>query len=408
MVEQSGGAHHVRILHRVAADAELDLVIAFDRPQSGDAGVGEGVWWEPQTRLGLFLQRRADPGIVYKIAVVGGPANGDCLACSNGLRQRTSSSPAPRRKVPGPNQKFVYDIHAKALVKRLSFNPFAMNRLFVAGEKVVLVGSDYRRIVAIEYQPGQDPPFRVMKGAEAETWTSRVPTTSGTAGAGADQHVEIYLPPKEFKPVHFGPDNRFTLSGTADHLVVLERTGGTMKKFPLPQSTDAEFSAARPGRRAAGESRHQIAEEIGPWQVVDGTLWFAKTFYDGEGMSGVGGFGYFDSTERKYQIYSPQEVRTFAASAMLVEPDAVWLGLVHNGEWGSTGGGVLRFDRTTRQANRIALREVVGEIARVGNRLVMATTFGAALLDGDKLRRFFVDETSDGRLRVAEGIAGDK
>ena len=176
--------------------------------------------------------------------------------------------------------------------------------------------------------------------------------------------------------------------------------------FLFPESTYEEFSAARPARVSNGYRREgtEMNERIGPWQIVDGTLWFAKTFYDGEGMTGVGGFGYFDVQERRYRLFSPAAIRDWSVSAMLVEPDAVWLGLVHNGEYGSTGGGVLRFDRHTQQVTHYELREIVHQFARIQGRLLMATDFGAAVLDGTSLGRFFVDQTSDGRLRVAEAL----
>jgi hypothetical protein len=43
----------------------------------------------------------------------------------------------------------------------------------------------------------------------------------------------------------------------------------------------------------------------------------------------------------------------------------------------------------------------------VGEHLLIATEFGPAVLDGGRVRRFFVDETSDGRLYVEEATAGD-
>jgi hypothetical protein len=38
----------------------------------------------------------------------------------------------------------------------------------------------------------------------------------------------------------------------------------------------------------------------------------------------------------------------------------------------------------------------------VGEHIVIATQFGPAVFDHGRVRRFFVDKTSDGRLYVAE------
>jgi hypothetical protein len=158
----------------------------------------------------------------------------------------------------------------------------------------------------------------------------------------------------------------------------------------------------RDGYRRDGTT---IEEKIGPWQVEGDRLWFGKTFYDGEGNTGVGGFGYFDSSEKKYKIYSPREIAGWSVAAILVEPDTIWLGLIGNGEYRDCAGGLMAFDRKTQQIERFDLPDVVASIARAGEHLVIATAFGPAVLDNGRLGRFFVDKTSDGRLYVAEAAA---
>ena len=411
------GVYHVQLLHRAAVDPELDMVVALGFPRGWPPAAGEGGWWSDKTKLGLFLQRRGEPGLLYKIAVESGRGDGDCYArVERATATDVVISCAPEKGRAGPTRKFVYDVRAKALVKAIAYDPFAMHRVFVSGEKAVLVGADRHRLAALEYQPGREPAFRLLTGAQAENWTRRVPFTEGTAGSGAELRHEIFVEPKAFKPAQFGPGNRFTLSrdeeaGSSEpekKLVVLEPAGGSVMRFPLPQSTYEEFSLARPARVQDGYSREgtEMNEQIGPWQIADGKLWFGKTFYDGEGMTGVGGFGYFDAQAREYRTYSPKEIKDWSVSAMLVESDTVWLGLARRGEYGDSGGGMLRFDRATQKVNCLRLHEIVEEIARVGDLLVIATEFGAALWEGGKLRRFFVDQTTDGRLRVAEALPG--
>ena len=191
-------------------------------------------------------------------------------------------------------------------------------------------------------------------------------------------------------------------------LAVHERTGKTARWFTLPQSSYDEFSAARPIRVQGGYSRSitTIEEEIGPWRVVDGTLWFGKTFYDGEGMNGVGGFGSFDTGSRQFIIHSPAEIRDSSVSAMLAETDCIWLGLAHRGEWATSGNGMIQVSYSGEALSRIGLSETVGGISRVEGGLLMATSFGAALFDGQRVRRFFVDQTESGRLRVVEADPG--
>ena len=315
---QSDGAQQVRILHRAAVDPELDMVVALSGPDEG--------WWNTRSKLGLFLQRREEPGLRYKIAVEHGRGDADCYArVERATATDVVISCTPEKGRPGPNRKFVYDVRAKVLVKQVVYDQFAMYRVFGSEQKAVLVGSDSHRVIAIEYRPAQEPAFRLLSGAQAENWTRRVPFTTGTIGVGAEQRRELYPEPKKPKPVHFGPGNRFTL------------LDGSVQQFPLPQSTYEEFSLARPARVQDGYSREGTVmnEQIGPYQIADGTLWFAKTFYDGEGMTGVGGFGYFDTQAGEYRTYSPVEIKDWSATAMLVESDTIWIGLARSGEWGA-------------------------------------------------------------------------
>jgi hypothetical protein len=78
----------------------------------------------------------------------------------------------------------------------------------------------------------------------------------------------------------------------------------------LPRTTYDQFAAARPQRVKDGYRREgtEIDESIGPWQRQDGRIWFGKAFYDGEGSTGVGGFGYFDEKEKKLQLFNPPEI----------------------------------------------------------------------------------------------------
>jgi hypothetical protein len=122
---------------------------------------------------------------------------------------------------------------------------------------------------------------------------------------------------------------------------------------------------------------------------------------DGEGHTGVGGFGYFDAELEEYRLFSPPEIVNWSVSAIGVEADAVWMALVNNGEWGGTSGGLLRFDRQSQAVQQFALPDIATACLRVGDSIVFPTSFGIALVEGGEVKRYFVDRTSDGRWRVA-------
>ena len=64
----------------------------------------------------------------------------------------------------------------------------------------------------------------------------------------------------------------------------------------------------------------------------------------------------------------------------------------------------MRFDRACERVEKFELREIAAKIARVGDRLLIATEFGAAVVEEGKVRRFFVDQMTGGGLRVVEGL----
>jgi hypothetical protein len=185
-------------------------------------------------------------------------------------------------------------------------------------------------------------------------------------------------------------------------LAIEETSGNKIRSYPLPQATYDEFAPARPQRVENGYIREQtnIDERIGPWKLEEDKFWFGKSFYDGEGRSGVGGFGYFSATDRKYHLFTPPEIAGWSVSAIDVESDAVWMALFAAGEYGGASGGLLRFDRRTESLRRFDLPDIGVQFIHAGGKLLAATNFGIAVIEGDMVERYFVDRTTDGRLRV--------
>src|SRR5205814_1972624 len=158
-----------------------------------------------------------------------------------------------------PNQKWVYDLRAKSLVRQFSYRPFAMYRLFsrAAGASrsngAVFIGTDRQRLVAVEYNPDEEPAFRVLSDAAAQPWTGRVHVSAGIEG----------LPPRN---VIYIENDKTPLPAVVP---------------ALPRTTYDQFAAARPRRVKDGYVREgtELDESIGPWQREDGGVWFGKTFY---------------------------------------------------------------------------------------------------------------------------------
>lgn len=303
-----------------------------------------------QPQLTIELRDRADPGRRYAIARV--PAPGECTLRLERLTSHEAVLACIGEKVDvHPNWKFVFDPRAKALVRHFTYMPYAFT-----GKG--LVATNGARTVRVIVEPGGEPTFRIQAAPHQEErrWVADFTQPAG-------------LP-------------------------------------PLPQSGYDGFAHARPERVKDGYVRGStmLEETVGPHVEAEGLLWFGKSFYDGEGHTGVGGFGYYDRTARRYTLFAPVDLAKWSASAIAVTPEAVWVGLVHNGEWGPAGGGLLRYDRASGTVRRFASPDIPRRITVEGGRVMAATDFGITWIEAETQRRFFVDETSDGRLRMAEAI----
>ena len=200
----------------------------------------------------------------------------------------------------------------------------------------------------------------------------------------------------EVKPPWVGP------SGDVSYLP------SELRDHPMPVSTYAEFARARPKRVRDGYDKADthFEEKPGPYQVVGNQIWFGKVFYDGEGLSGVGGIGYFDKTLARYRLVPIPELVDWSASALLLENQAVWVGLVMYPEGADFPGGLVRRDFKSGATRQFLIEEVVLNIVRWKDRVYAATTNGAYRLDdGGPITRYRVEPNIDNRfILVTENL----
>ena len=205
-------------------------------------------------------------------------------------------------------------------------------------------------------------------------------------------------------PVVFGPGGRFQLEyskdtfGMRSHGVIETIGPGRTKFYPLPQSTARKYIELRPEDLRINPlppDHYERQEVIGPYQIENGRIWIGNNYYDGEGLKGVGAFGYFDSSTREYTLFSPPEVARYEISAILVELDTVWIGLDRFGEdISKSPGGLARWNRTTHAIQKYSLEFVVDSIRAQGDSLRLTTRDGYALFLNGELRRFLANGRS--------------
>ena len=181
-----------------------------------------------------------------------------------------------------------------------------------------------------------------------------------------------------------------------------------LRDHPMPVSTYAEFARARPSRVRDGYDRTgtHFEEKPGPYQVVGNRIWFGKVFYDGEGLSGVGGIGYFDKTLARYGSVPIPELVAWSTSALLLDDRIVWVGLVMHPEGADFAGGLVRHDFKSGATRKIAVEEVVLSIVRWKDRVYAATVNGAYRFDDSgAIVRYRVEPNIDNRfILVTENL----
>ncbi len=391
---------HQAVWHREAIAPERDVVLAGAWPPSwGGVQPGSSIPLGPGMKLGLFLQERASPYRVYTLTIESDLR--ECFAdVLRASQNDTVLSCAGEKSEIYPHYKFVYDARAKRLVSHFSYSPFYLKEGRVESRtpsgRALVVGQSSEHEVAIEFLPGRDPEFTLLARARRSNADARV---------GSNVHPNI---PRWTGM--FGPRKSFELI-LIDHepgerrLVVASSIGGQPVQFKLPQTRYSEFVAAR---RREVESNpgfpYSIDEEIGPVQVEGELLWFGKTFYDGEGLSGVGGVGYFSPADRRFHIFTSPEIADWSVSTLLVQRDAVWLALHARGEYGDGPGGVLRFDKRTRTFTRIDRTATGWQFLALGDDTVLLLGSGLTVLRRDKAEHYMIDKTTDGRLRVVPAL----
>ncbi|HTS49822.1 MAG TPA: hypothetical protein VMH05_17860 [Bryobacteraceae bacterium] len=166
------------------------------------------------------------------------------------------------------------------------------------------------------------------------------------------------------------------------------------KSYPAPIPTMDVYRKTMPQKQAPAE----IESDIGPFVQNGDKLWFATTFYDGEGVSGIGAIGTFDLATRKYQMRYLPEIAPWSGSAILLDGDDLWIGLKHRPEGADIGGGLLRYNVRTGAVKTFAIPDVIYTIDRAGDALYCGTSHGLYMLRGDRITQLRFEPDESGQL----------
>ena len=395
---------HFRTFYRKDLDGTHTLLLV--RGGRWSLGPAEDFWGNSDELLGLFLMKTDAPDLVWELAIL------------SSEHRRVEVERVDHSSIVlwvaghygrGSKIKFFFDVESKRVLKRLEFPPMPVLQILSLNDELYFViGTKEHYFVVTQEQKvisrlDEGRPI-VVGGAERDLVLARAREELAADVSRLRPSVRVC---GEYLPI--GSQGHFAVSIVPETVPVgencavegiAERAGDDTKLYELPKSTHEEFARARPKRAAqSGYRPHQPtfkSERVGPYQISGNRFWFAKTFYDGEGLTGVGGFGYFDPEERRYVVFSPPEITPWSASALLVEEKKIWLGLLGRPEGAKYSGGLLRYERDSGKVEIFDVDEVITQIKRWRDLHYLGTANGLYILKNNLLVHYVFEPTLDG------------
>jgi hypothetical protein len=299
-----------------------------------------------------------------------------------------------------------FDIDSKRVIKTIRFIPASASAIKPVNDHLLIsTGGESARQIALRAAPDglalENSPENQKIPFEYSDWR---PDLKGTHEDSAPMPG---LPYETSTQAGFAIDSagRFSLmswaqDSPASAIGISERSSKRTEEYPLPRSSWEEYSRLRPEIVQMNSGQFDLLEGIGPHQLVGDKLWFGKVFYDGEGISGVGGIGYFDLSLRRWTLFAPSSIAEFSTSALLVDEGVVWAGLAGFPEGETYGYGLLRYDPATSRTDLFRIDELVLTIARWQDRIFAGTSEGLLVVQDRQLKRYAFEPGIDGQFEV--------
>lgn len=94
----------------------------------------------------------------------------------------------------------------------------------------------------------------------------------------------------------------------------------------------------------------------------------------------------------------------WSVSALLVEDDSVWAGLVNYPEGAGRSGGLVRYDLSTHNVTRYYVPDLVLTMIRQDNALFIGTSNGLYILRDGHVTRFRFEPDLDGKFEAVRDL----
>jgi hypothetical protein len=278
--------------------------------------------------------------------------------------------------------KYIYDLSSQRPPLKIRYGILALTSSERRNGKLrysaSFGGSERHATIVIEPRAGGAPPAYTITDTPAPPDYALEPEPLATAD-GQSVIVENKTPPGQpHRP------SRIDVIGKS----------GTKQYYPAPIPTMALYRKVFPDKPAGGE----IEDDIGPFVLDGNKIWFANTFYDAEGVSGVGAIGSFDISTRQYDMRYLPEIAPWSGSAILLDGADLWIGLMSRPEGAEYGAGLLRYNITTGAVAKYAVADYIHTIDRLGDTVYCGTSHGLYTVRGNHVMQFRFEPDDKGKL----------
>ncbi len=282
--------------------------------------------------------------------------------------------------------KYIFDLSSTKLPVKIRYGMLALT-------------SVVRRNDKLDYSASFDQPGQIFQDGWHEQHAA-IMVEPRDAGLPAYQIVEGAIPAGQ------SANEPAALSGPGGEAVLVENTTPPgqehrpsiifvdNKPFPAPIPSIDFYRQTLPQKQPPAE----MESDIGPFVQNADKIWFATTFYDGEGVSGVGAIGTFDIAPRKYEMRYLPEIAPWSGSAMLLAGDDLWIGLKQRPEGADIGGGLLRYDIRTGAIEAFAIPDVIFTIDRAGDAIYCGTSHGLYMVRAGQVTQLRFEPNESGQL----------
>ena len=278
--------------------------------------------------------------------------------------------------------KYIYDLSSPRPPLKIRYGILALTSSERRNGKLRYTasfgGSERHATITIEPRAGGAPPAYTIADAPAPPYSAGGPTRLATTD-GQSVTIENKTPPGQpHQPSRIG--------------VVAK--SGSKQFYPVPIPSMALDRKALPDKQPPLE----IEDDIGPFLLDGNKIWFANTFYDGEGVSGVGAVGSFDISTRKYEMRYLPEIAPWSGSAILLDDGDLWIGLMRRPEGADYGAGLLRYNITSGAVAKYAVADYIHTIDRLGDTLYCGTSHGLYTVRGNKVTQLRFEPDGKGKM----------